>query len=75
MIGDWSGGGIGDMIDKVTLRDCAEICDSEILCKAFQHSKKHNQCKLVPNPNPINPIQWGDFIFCQREGTKSLLKC
>ena len=48
---------------------CASICKDNNRCKAFMHSKKLNDCKLLAFNNPTVPGKVApDYVFCKRAG-------
>jgi len=54
------------MEKNVTLNQCAEMCNEEQLCKAFEYDVASKKCKINHDPNPNGP-KWYDWFFCQRE--------
>ena len=70
--GTYAGNTLGEMEKNVTVRQCAEMCDEELLCHAFEYNVGSKKCKLNHDPNP-NRGKYGKFFFCQKESKKEVL--
>ena len=55
------------MEKNVTVDECAEMCDAEKLCNAFEYDVGSRKCKINHDPNP-NRKKFFQFFFCQKEG-------
>ena len=53
---------------------CAEICELNKNCRAFQHSRNINLCKLVLFENSATE-KYHDWIFCQKKGGTKIKLC
>ena len=51
----------------MTVDHCAEMCDAEKLCNAFEYDAGSKKCKINHDPNP-NQEKFEQFFFCQKKG-------
>ena len=66
VIGTFSGATLGELEKNVTVDQCAEMCDFEILCNAFEYDVRSKSCKINHDPNP-NSDPYKNYFFCQKE--------
>ena len=50
-----------------SLQKCAENCQHRNECKAFEHSKRENKCRLLSKGTPTLPT-YKDYQFCSKSG-------
>ena len=50
-----------------SLQTCAKDCQHRNECKAFEHSKSENKCRLVTKVTPTPPT-YRDYQFCSKSG-------
>ena len=65
----WSNviGGSGNVMSHVqNTGACAQICNSNAQCKAYEYSPSEKKCFLVKVRNPTSPGAWGSFNFCSK---------
>ena len=57
-----SGTGLGARY-PASLHKCAEDCQHRNECKAFEHSKRENRCRLLTKSTPTPPT-YKDYQVC-----------
>ena len=67
--GTFAGSTLGGREKNVTVHQCAEMCDEELSCHAFEYDHHSKQCKINHDPNP-NQGKHRTFFFCQKESKK-----
>ena len=68
--GTFEGATLGDMERNLTIDQCAEICNEEILCNAFEYEIRSKSCKPNHDPNPTTTTRYREFFFCQKQSKK-----
>merc|ERR1719167_137299 len=66
LVGTFRGATLGDLEKNVTVDQCAEMCNEEKLCNAFEYDGGSKSCKINHDPNP-NRKKFFNWFFCQKE--------
>jgi len=60
---------------RITLKECANLCDDDLRCNSYEYSDKYVRCELNYHDEPTHDTEWYDMKMCVKPKDKQAPPC